>query len=87
MTTTGAQRRQARPAHRHVLPVDAGDGPWTVSVTEKPHDPASYTLNVQSPTRSLTLSRSAREIVELHSQLRDAYPGIPHPAFPLHSAT
>jgi hypothetical protein len=28
--------------------MDAEDGPWTVSVAENPHDPWSYTLNVQS---------------------------------------
>lgn len=36
--------------------------------------------------RNLALRRTAREIFELHRQLLDTYPAIPHPSFPIHSS-
>jgi hypothetical protein len=45
---TASQERQARPARRQVLRVDAQDGPWTVSVAENHHRPSSFTLYVKS---------------------------------------
>ena len=44
-------------------------------------------LPLSAHTRNLTLGRSAREIIELHRQLRDAYPAVPRPAFPIRSAS
>ncbi|KAI0299851.1 hypothetical protein BC826DRAFT_993729 [Russula brevipes] len=80
---TAAQERQPRPARRQVLRVDAQDGPWTVSVAENPHRPSSFTLYVKTPTHNLTLSRAAREIVELDHKLHDAYPTVFRPALPI----
>ncbi|THH18633.1 hypothetical protein EW146_g2400 [Bondarzewia mesenterica] len=77
---------QPRPARRPVLRMDAQDGPWTVSVAENPHDPASYSLYVKTPTHNLTLSRTAREIVELHHKLRDSHPGATLPQLPIQTS-
>ncbi|KAH9070725.1 hypothetical protein EDB83DRAFT_2221807 [Lactarius deliciosus] len=83
---TATQERQTRPPRRQVLRVDAQDGPWTVSVAENPHHPSSYTLYVKTPTHNLTLSRTAREIVELDHKLHDAYPSVFRPALPIDSS-
>jgi serum/glucocorticoid-regulated kinase 2 len=49
---------------------------------------ASLSLHLlPAHTRHLTLIRTAREVIELHRQLLDAYPAIPHPAFPIQSST
>ncbi|KAF8267389.1 hypothetical protein EI94DRAFT_1801728 [Lactarius quietus] len=87
MTAT-QQERQPRNPRRQVLRVDAQDGPWTVSVAENPHHPSSssYTLYVKTPTHNLTLSRTAREIVELDHKLHDAYPSVLRPALPIDSS-
>ncbi|KAH9058266.1 hypothetical protein EDB87DRAFT_1564166 [Lactarius vividus] len=82
---TATQERQTRPPRRQVLRVDAQDGPWTVSVAEN-HHPSSYTLYVKTPTHNLTLSRTAREIVELDHKLHDAYPSVFRPALPIDSS-
>ncbi|KAI0275351.1 hypothetical protein BC834DRAFT_852429 [Gloeopeniophorella convolvens] len=83
---TASQDIQPRPARRQVLRMDAQDGPWTVSVAENPHDPVSYTLYVKTPTHNLTLSRTAREIVELDHKLHDAYPSVTRPTLPIDPA-
>lgn len=83
---TATQERQARAPRRQVLRVDAQDGPWTVSVAENPHHPSSYTLYVKTPTHNLTLSRTAREVVELDHKLHDAYPNVLRPALPIDSS-
>ncbi|KAH9988915.1 hypothetical protein BJV77DRAFT_1061334 [Russula vinacea] len=80
---TAAQERQPRPARRQVLRVDAQDGPWTVSVAENHHRPSSYTLYVKTPTHNLTLSRTARELVELDHKLHDSHPSVSRPALPI----
>jgi len=36
-----------------------------------------------APTHNLTLSRAAREIVELNHKLHDAYPTLSRPALPI----
>ncbi|KAI0297577.1 hypothetical protein B0F90DRAFT_1811056 [Multifurca ochricompacta] len=76
---TATQERQSRPARRQVLRVDAQDGPWTVSVAENHHHPSSYTFS----THNLTLSRTAREIVELDHKLHDAYQSVLRPPLPI----
>ncbi|KAI0042540.1 hypothetical protein FA95DRAFT_559895 [Auriscalpium vulgare] len=76
------QEPHSRPVRRQVLRMDAQDGPWTVSVAENPHHPASFSLYVKTPTHNLTLSRTAREIVELDQKLHDSYPHIPRPQLP-----
>ncbi len=78
--------------------IDAEDGPWSVSVAESPHDTRSYSLYIKSklqlcptglilistaPTHNITLTRSATEIVELNTKLRDNYPNVKIPALPL----
>ncbi|KAI9444542.1 hypothetical protein H4582DRAFT_2108450 [Lactarius indigo] len=83
---TATQERQTRPPRRQVLRVDAQDGPWTVSVAENPHHPPSFTLYVKTPTHNLTLSRTAREIVELDHKLHDAYPSVLRPTLPIDSS-
>ncbi|KAI0030611.1 hypothetical protein K488DRAFT_16771, partial [Vararia minispora EC-137] len=68
---------------RQVLRIDAQDGPWTISVAENPHEPTpSYSLYVKTPTHNLTLSRTAREVADLHTKLRDAHPHAALPALP-----
>ncbi|ETW86608.1 hypothetical protein HETIRDRAFT_377172 [Heterobasidion irregulare TC 32-1] len=67
--------------------MDAQDGPWTVSVAENPHDPASsYSLYVKTPTHNLTLSRTSREIIELNTKLHDAHPAVALPHLPIQPA-
>ncbi|KAI0319479.1 hypothetical protein OF83DRAFT_1170172 [Amylostereum chailletii] len=63
--------------------MDAQDGPWTISVAENPHDQPSYSLYVKTPTHNLTLSRTAREIVDLDHKLHDSFPHVVIPALPL----
>ncbi|KAF5385153.1 hypothetical protein D9615_001083 [Tricholomella constricta] len=59
------------------------DGPWSVSVAETPHDAHSYSLYIKTPTHNLTLTRTAKELVELDRKLREAIPGVKLPAFPI----
>ncbi|KAH9983244.1 kinase-like domain-containing protein [Russula compacta] len=75
MTMTAMPERHAQSAGRQAA--DAQNGPWTVSIADDPHRPSSYILYVKTPTRHLTLSRTAREIVELRRNLVDTYPSIP----------
>ncbi|KAG8852676.1 hypothetical protein FRB96_008532 [Tulasnella sp. 330] len=63
------------------------EGPWSVSVAETPTEPKSYNIYVKTPTHNLTLTRSPREIMELHSKLRDAFPTAALPPFPLSKET
>ncbi|THH19587.1 hypothetical protein EW146_g1611 [Bondarzewia mesenterica] len=67
---------------RPVLRMDAQEGSWTASVAENPHHPTSYSLYVKM-THNLTLSCTAREIVELHHKLRDLHPGVTLPQLPI----
>ncbi|RDB29452.1 RAC family serine/threonine-protein kinase [Hypsizygus marmoreus] len=59
------------------------DGPWSVSVAETPHDPQSYSLYINTPTHNLTLTRTAKEIIELDRKLRETIPGVKLPASPI----
>jgi hypothetical protein len=43
-----AREQLPRPASRQVQPIDAKDGPWTISVAENPHHSSSYTLYIKS---------------------------------------
>jgi serum/glucocorticoid-regulated kinase 2 len=45
--------------------------------------PASSFFLFPAPTHNLTLSRTAREIVELDHKLHDAYPNVPRPVVPI----
>ncbi|KAI0066631.1 hypothetical protein BV25DRAFT_1412135 [Artomyces pyxidatus] len=81
-TMKNHQEPQVR-QRRQVLRMDAQDGPWTVSAAENPHDPASYSLYVKTPTHNLTLSRTVREIVELDQKLHESYPHVVLPTLPL----
>ena len=74
---TAAQERQARPARRQVLRVDAQDGPWTVSVAENPHRPSSYTLYVKS---ECPFTKEVSEVFLFVAMLRLV--GVSH--FPFH---
>ncbi|KAG8995364.1 hypothetical protein FRB94_009198 [Tulasnella sp. JGI-2019a] len=62
-------------------------GPWIVSVAETPTEPKSYNIYVKTPTHNLTLTRSPKEVIELHSKLRDAFPNATLPPFPLSKDT
>ena len=64
------------------------DAPWSISVAEakdkregrkRKQIVASYTLYVTTPTHNLTLIRSANDIIEMDSKIRD---GIPHNSLP-----
>ncbi|KAG5642392.1 hypothetical protein DXG03_002850 [Asterophora parasitica] len=59
------------------------DGPWSVSVAETPHDAHSYSLYIKTPTHNLTLTRTAKELVELDRKLRETIPGVKLPTFPI----
>ncbi|TRM70468.1 hypothetical protein BD626DRAFT_449021 [Schizophyllum amplum] len=59
------------------------DAPWSVSVAETPNDAAAYSIYVKTPTHNLTLTRTAMEIVELDTKLREGHPGLKLPPLPL----
>ncbi|KNZ76335.1 RAC family serine/threonine-protein kinase like protein [Termitomyces sp. J132] len=67
-----------RPANR-----TEQEGPWSVSVAETPHDPYSYSIYIKTPNHNLTLTRTVKEIVELDRKLRESYPGVKVPEFPI----
>ncbi|KAK0479594.1 hypothetical protein IW261DRAFT_1564234 [Armillaria novae-zelandiae] len=72
------------PANRRApVRIDAQDGPWSVSVAESPHDARSYSLYIKTPTHNITLTRTAMEIVELDSKLRESLPGAKLPVLPI----
>ncbi|KAG8946747.1 hypothetical protein FRC00_009411, partial [Tulasnella sp. 408] len=77
--TPPANRSAARPNFR-LIPQW---GPWTVSVAETPTDPTVYNIYIKTPTHNYTLTRTQREIVELHSKIRDGFPTVTLPPFPL----
>ncbi|GLB43552.1 putative agc agc-unique protein kinase [Lyophyllum shimeji] len=68
---------------RRTVPRTDQEGPWSVSVAETPHDASSYSLYIKTPTHNLTLTRTAKEIVELDRKLRESHPGVKLPAFPI----
>ncbi|PCH34449.1 hypothetical protein WOLCODRAFT_135720 [Wolfiporia cocos MD-104 SS10] len=74
---------QSMPSQRRI---PTQDGPWTVSVADNPHDASAYSIYIKTPTHNMTLTRSALEIVELHSKLRDAAPARRLPALPIDAA-
>ncbi|KAF8079140.1 hypothetical protein FPV67DRAFT_98655 [Lyophyllum atratum] len=59
------------------------EGPWSVSVAETPHVAHSYSIYVKTPTHSLTLTRTTKEVIELDRKLRESHPGVELPAFPI----
>ncbi|KIY61827.1 kinase-like protein [Cylindrobasidium torrendii FP15055 ss-10] len=67
------------PSTQRRLPIriDTGDGPWAVSVADCPQDKRAYSLYIKTPTHNLTLTRTAREIIELDAKLRDAHDHVP----------
>ncbi|KAI0789507.1 hypothetical protein C8Q75DRAFT_807136 [Abortiporus biennis] len=71
------------PQRRMPFRVDGQDGPWAISVAESPHDSTSYSVYVKNPTHNLTLTRTALEIVEMHSKLRDSSPSAKLPTLPI----
>ncbi|KAG7451810.1 kinase-like protein [Guyanagaster necrorhizus] len=74
------------PNRRAPVRIDAQDGPWSVSVAESPHDARSYSLYIKTPTHNITLTRTAMEIVELDSKLRESLPGAKLPILPIDAA-
>ncbi|KAK0450596.1 uncharacterized protein EV420DRAFT_1312313 [Desarmillaria tabescens] len=74
------------PNRRAPVRIDAQDGPWSVSVAESPHDARSYSLYIKTPTHNITLTRTAMEIVELDSKLRESLPGAKLPTLPIDAA-
>ncbi|TCD64739.1 hypothetical protein EIP91_003661 [Steccherinum ochraceum] len=86
-TDTMKNGSPAQPMPRRMpFRVDGQDGPWAISVAETPHDASSYSLYVKTPTHNLTLTRTASEIVEMDSKLRDSHPSVKLPALPLDAA-
>ncbi|KAI0282696.1 kinase-like domain-containing protein [Russula brevipes] len=79
-----AQEHRAGPAPRQH---DTQDGQWRVRVSEDPRHPSSYILYIKTPTRNLTLRRSAREIAELDRKLHGVYLSVPLPAISVVSST
>lgn len=59
------------------------DSPWIVSVAETPHDVQSYSLYIKTPTHNLTLTRTAKEIIELDRRLSEAHSEVSIPALPV----
>ncbi|KAG1879535.1 hypothetical protein C8R48DRAFT_745056 [Suillus tomentosus] len=72
-----------RPLRRPPVRIDAQEGPWSVSVAETPHDVHSYSIYIKTSTHNLTLTRTATEVVELHSKLADSVPGTRLPKLPI----
>ncbi|KAG8981428.1 hypothetical protein FRB90_007256, partial [Tulasnella sp. 427] len=58
-------------------------GPWSVSVAETPNDPTVYNIYIKTPTHNYTLTRNQREVIELHSKIREGFPTVTIPPFPL----
>lgn len=63
--------------------MDAQEGLWIISVAETPHDVQSYSLYIKTPTHNLTLTRTAKEIIDLDQKLRESHPGVKLPPFPV----
>ncbi|KAF8258402.1 hypothetical protein EI94DRAFT_1815426 [Lactarius quietus] len=87
------QERQPRPPRRQVLRVDAQDESLLRLHIFYLHVPKS-SLDVElvltsspslAPTHNLTLSRTAREIVELDHKLHDTSPSVLRPVLPIDS--
>jgi serum/glucocorticoid-regulated kinase 2 len=58
---------------------------WNISVAESPHDSLNYSIYIKTPTHSLTLTRSAKEIVDLHAKLHETWPSQTLPSLPIDS--
>ncbi|KAF8336558.1 uncharacterized protein EI90DRAFT_3119810 [Cantharellus anzutake] len=68
------------PTTPHPARILTDDGSWIVRVAE--NDAYSFTIYVKTPTHHLTLTRTTKEISDLHSKLHEAYPSMPLPPLP-----
>ncbi|KAF9011266.1 hypothetical protein BDQ17DRAFT_1537993 [Cyathus striatus] len=75
-----------QPPRRAPVRIDT-DGPWSVSVAETPNDSRSYSLYIKTPTHNLTLTRTAMEILDLDTKLREAHPDVKIPSVPIDITT